>query len=281
LKQETKPPQNLTARTLLLDLLRTSEPNAWPVRTLIKVADIFGISENSLRVNITRLLAKQHIVQDDRGHYRMGEHNRILLDWVDSWEQGETRTKTWRGDWLTLAISPACKSAQLKNLEKSCFRLGFRELWKNQWLRPNNLTKSQAQIRKQIHSLSECDSFLLTRSSQLMLPERFLDLHSLWDANKLEANYQHFINVLADSAQRADNYDREELLRETFILGGEVINFLAMDPLLPKEMVDIALRDQLTQHMKKYDETYRCFWQKTFLGNPLNSVPIHIEPHLQ
>ena len=63
----------VTAKNLLLDLLRASEPDAWPVKVLVEAAGLFDISENALRVNITRLLSQGLLEQDSRGFYRLAE----------------------------------------------------------------------------------------------------------------------------------------------------------------------------------------------------------------
>lgn len=44
------------ARTLIVDLLLASGGQALSVRQLVKAAQIFDISENSIRVAVTRLL---------------------------------------------------------------------------------------------------------------------------------------------------------------------------------------------------------------------------------
>ena len=56
----------------MLDLLSTLPRGAMPVRALVAAGDLFGISENSVRVTLARLLADRLVARDDRGAYRLG-----------------------------------------------------------------------------------------------------------------------------------------------------------------------------------------------------------------
>ena len=47
---------------------------------------------------------------------------------------------------------------------------------------------------------------------------------------------------------------------ETFTLGGQGINLLAKDPLLPAAMVDTGARAQLWQTMLTYDRVGQAYW---------------------
>ncbi len=61
---------NIKAKDLLLKLLRTSPDRRLPVRILIEVGRLFGISENLIRVTLSRLRSDDLVEQDLRGHYR-------------------------------------------------------------------------------------------------------------------------------------------------------------------------------------------------------------------
>ena len=47
---------------------------------------------------------------------------------------------------------------------------------------------------------------------------------------------------------------------ETFLVGGEVLRQVALDPLLPDEIVPAADRAALVEDMRHYDEVGRACW---------------------
>ncbi|HEB29078.1 MAG TPA: hypothetical protein ENI05_15230 [Porticoccus sp.] len=279
-----QPQRPLTAKNLLLDLMRASAPGVWPVKELIEVGRIFGINENALRVNITRLVSKGLLEQDERGRYRLLDTHDPLREWLHRWHQGEARVVPWQGDWLTLSVSPTVGSKHLKNIEQACMRLGFRQLWQRQWLRPNNLAIDLHQLSAQIFSLVGEDAgceFMLAESNNIILPGTMPALESLWSIDRIEANYRQHINVLQQSINTLADKSADELLRDTFILGGEVIHLLSLDPLLPEALFDVSLRQQLTQLMKEYDQMGKPYWVERFQSSLFNLSPSHIQPSLQ
>lgn len=274
----------ITAKTLLLDLMRASAPDAWPVKAVVEAGKIFDINENALRVNIARLLAKGLLEQDERGSYRLVETHNPLRDWLHRWRQGEDRIVPWTGDWLSLSVSPAVKTKTLRNAEQACLRLGFRQLWQRQWLRPNNLAVDNDQLGAQILSLvgddRECE-FILAVNSAITLPDSLGPLQSLWEVDKIEASYKAHINILQRSLDSLSSKGSDELLRETFILGGEGVHLLSLDPLLPKEFFNTSLRQQLTQLVKDYDAAGKVYWVGRFSESPFNVSPTHLQPSLE
>lgn len=274
----------ITAKTLLLDFLRASAPHAWPVKQLVEVGKIFDISENALRVNATRLLAKGTVVQDERGSYSLADNHDPLREWVLRWDEGEKRLLPWSGDWLSLQLAPELKSKSLKVFEQACLRLGFRQLWQRHWLRPNNLALDIDQLSDQLLDLvgSEADChFILAVSSKVKLPRTMPALASLWEVKQLEAQYKSHIKALEKSMANVQKKNPDDLLRETFVLGGEAIHLLAQDPLLPEQLFDVELRKRLTQLMTEYDEMGKSYWIERFSGTAMKLPPRHLESGLQ
>ncbi len=274
----------ITAKTLLLDLMRASAPSAWPVKELIEVGRIFDIQENALRVNIARLLSKALLEQDERGSYRLVDTHNPLREWLHSWHQGEHRIVPWNGDWLSFSVSPAVTKTQMKKIEQACIRLGFRQLWQRLWLRPNNLAIDNNQLSEKIFSIAGDNhdgEFILAVSSEIKRPSTMPTPVSLWDVNTIEKRYKTQIKRLQQSIDNYANKSTDQLLKETFILGGEAIHLLSLDPLLPQELFDVSLRQQLTQLMKQYDKMGKQCWLKRFKYPAFNLSPSHLQPSLQ
>jgi len=268
---------NVTAKSLILDLLRTCSPDALSVRLLIDTAAIFDISENTLRVNLNRLIKRDAIITDSRGYYQVSVTTTPLRKWVSTWREGERRTRPWQQQWLNLQISSSMKGEAFLRLHRTANRFGFRQLWDKSWVRPDNLSMNNEALAKLLVQLSDQRDFMLSTVSQFDCGK---SPSNLWSISDLEQNYRRHIITLENSIAQINTVDIPQRFRESFILGGNCIHTLAIDPLLPKEMIDTQLRDQLTQLMLTYDALCRPFWQEWFSHYQWSSSPAHLEPQL-
>ncbi|GAA3311907.1 hypothetical protein [Nonomuraea dietziae] len=62
----------LTARSAVLSALLGSHPPRLPSRALVRVGEVFGIAEGTVRVALSRMVAAGDLVQDD-GRYELSE----------------------------------------------------------------------------------------------------------------------------------------------------------------------------------------------------------------
>jgi len=270
-------PNTVTAKSLILDLLRTSKPSALPVRLLIDTGAIFGISENALRVNLNRLITRDVISQDNRGYYQVSDTTSVLRLWVASWREGERRIRPWQQQWLCIQPSSDLKVKASAQVQRAAFRFGFRQFWGDCWIRPDNLQKPTVELARLLTQFSGESNFMLMNVSHF---EGDRDPRALWNRSELEKNYSRQIALLNASLGSIESADLAEKFRDSFILGGNCIHTLAIDPLLPPEMVNTQLRGELTQLMKMYDRVCRPFWQQLFSHYKFKHSPAHLEPQL-
>lgn len=259
----------LSAKALLLDLLRMVQPMALPVSLLVSAGRVLGINENALRVNITRLISKQQIEQDERGYYRLGKESAAHDTWLRQWQAGEARVSVWKGDWLVLNSSQALKTKDQQALNKMVHHFGFRELMSGIWIRPNNLVRTIAQLSEQIAKLAHVNDFVIIVSQQIIQPNKKNSFESLWDSALLEAQYQEIISCLEQGIAEVKNLSIEDAFRNSYFIGAEVHHRLALDPLLPKELVNVNLRKKVAERFAAYDAQYRSAWAEFFQGYAL------------
>lgn len=257
---------SVSAKALLLDLLRMVHPLALPVALLVNAARVLNINENVLRVNITRLASKQQIEQDERGYYRLGKESVHHDAWLRQWQAGEARVSAWQGDWLVLNSSQALKAKEQQSLHKMVHHLGFRELMLGVWIRPNNLLRTIEELSEQITLLAHSNAFVIVESQKIVHPNKELRIESLWDSALLEAQYQDIIGTLEEGITKAKQLSVEDAFRDSYFVGAEVHHRLALDPLLPKEMVDVKLRKKVVERFAAYDALYRSAWIEFFQG---------------
>ncbi len=93
----------LPARSVILSVLLGSHPPTLPVRVLVRTAELFGISEGTARVALSRLSADGEVVAD-AGTY--GLSPRHLERQHDQDRALRPATRVWRGGWVWAMVLP-------------------------------------------------------------------------------------------------------------------------------------------------------------------------------
>ena len=126
------PAPNLPARSVLLSVLLGSHPPRLPVRTLVRTAGLFGISDGSARVALSRLTADGEVVGvggtyelSDRHLERQRDQDRAL----------RPATRPWTGEWDLAVLGT--DQADVRRILASA---RMAELRPGLWVRPDNLT---------------------------------------------------------------------------------------------------------------------------------------------
>jgi phenylacetic acid degradation operon negative regulatory protein len=262
---------SVTPRNVVLNLVRTSGQDAQPVSRLVAVADLFGFTENALRVAVARLVADGLLESDERGSYRLGSAAAPVQAHVEDWRKGEQRMRAWNGEWLSLLLQSKFDRAHRRASLKALSRLGFRESHPGLWVRPDNLAQSFPQSIERLRSLGLEDNAEAFRSRD------FSDVYALrlgrqWPARALMQGYERSLRDLQRSLRKLLVMPRQTALVQSFLLGGEAIRVLATDPLLPEEIVASAKRRELTELMLRYDSVGRRIWRSFASGPELKLV---------
>lgn len=239
---------------VLLDLLRSVGARGHSVRFLINAGALFGFTENTIRVALSRLGARGLVDSPARGRYRLAEGTDALNEFVERWRLGEQRVRAWRpGRWLiahTTSDSPEDRWV----LET----LGFRTVREGLHTRPDNLVLSSDALVAQAVSLGAADDLLLIEGR--MQADVAQVWSESWRPEDLLEDYRSLLRRLAESAARLPALPRDRARLESFRLGGEAIHCLAKDPLLPAELIDTAPRAQLVEAMLDYDRLGKAVW---------------------
>ncbi|MEQ9320773.1 MAG: PaaX family transcriptional regulator C-terminal domain-containing protein, partial [Polyangiaceae bacterium] len=73
------------------------------------------------------------------------------------------------------------------------------------------------------------------------------------------ANYRDMTEKL-QAAERQLARDDDEVARDAFVLGGDAIRLIVLDPLLPSPIVDTQARAGFIEAMRRFDERGRALW---------------------
>ena len=252
-----------TARHLVLDLLSTLPRGAMPVRALVAAGGLFAIRENSVRVALARLLADGLIERDDRGAYRLGPRAQAVSRQVASWRTLDGRRRPWDGGWIgvhTAGWRGAARS-RLRPRRRALDWFGFRDLRAGLALRPDNLADGVTGVRERLGALG------LDRETPVF---RLHDLEAsadaaarrLWPVTRMIGGYRTARLGLERSERRLPALPEERAMVESFQLGGQTIRQLALDPLLPDDLLPAAERVRLVETMRRYDRLGRACWAR-------------------
>jgi phenylacetic acid degradation operon negative regulatory protein len=91
----------------------------------------------------------------------------------------------------------------------------------------------------------------------------------------LQFTYEQQLVKLTKSKARFDSLEIKDALRESFIIGGETINLLVKDPLLPDEMFCTPKREELRHTMCDYDAFGHIIWTRFMGESTLFNVSQH------
>ncbi|HEY2775210.1 MAG TPA: PaaX family transcriptional regulator [Candidatus Binatia bacterium] len=247
-------------KSVVLDLLSTLRGRSAPVRFLVAAAEIFDIDPNATRVAITRLLACGLIERDERGAYRTGAAAGPITSRLNSWRNLERRTRPWDGSWLGATPDACCcvrdtRTTSVRALEF----VGMREFSSGLWVRPDNLDGGIDAARETLQALRlapDCPVFRIVDLDDVADARA----RKLWDAAQVRSLYRALTADLERSAARLPRLDEKRAMAESFLIGGEAIRRIVLDPLLPDAIVPTGERDTLVKAMTAYDEIGRRCW---------------------
>jgi phenylacetic acid degradation operon negative regulatory protein len=249
------------ARTLILDLLSTLRPgSAMPVGALVEAGALFDLSENNVRVSLSRLVSAGLAARDERGAYRLGATARPVSRRVRSWRDSDRRTRKWTGAWLAVHAGPAEPAAQ-RGRARALALLGFARLRPGLWLRPDNLAAPLEALRAELAELGLPAGDLVCVLSALD-PASEARARRLWDVAGLRRTYKRLRGALTASEARLAGLRPEQAMAESFLLGGNALRQLVLDPLLPEALCPPDERDALLEQMRRYDRLGRVAWSQ-------------------
>ncbi|MEU9123367.1 PaaX family transcriptional regulator C-terminal domain-containing protein [Streptomyces sp. NPDC048506] len=226
--------RSLTARSIVLSTLLGHHPPELPVRALVRVGELFGIAEGTVRVALSRMVAAGDLRQAD-GSYALTA--RLLARQARQDESRSPRTRRWRGDWeIALVTTPEGRpAAERTALRQAMAELRLAELREGSWLRPANLHRPRPPV-----VVEQCTWLTGTPDDDPAgLAAR------LWDLDGWAARARALMAALSRAGTLADR----------FTIAAAALRHLLADPLLPDALLPQGWPgDQLRA---RYDEFER------------------------
>src|SRR3954452_21626707 len=94
--------RSLTARSVVASTLLGTEPPRLPGRALVRVAELFGITEGTTRTAMSRMVAAGELATDD-GSYELTGTRLLERQARQSASRRATRHR-WHGGWVMVIV---------------------------------------------------------------------------------------------------------------------------------------------------------------------------------
>ena len=262
---------NPNPRELILKLLVGAPKGSISARGAVAAGEIFGIRENSVRVALVRLAASGAIEASGRGAYRAGPRIADLAADVRGWRSAERRLREWSGAWLAVHAGGLLRSQRSawRRCDRALRLLGFREIDRDLFIRPDNLSGGVASARDRLYKLG------LAAEARVLLARDFDDAYeararSLWNGARLTESYAKTRHRLERWLETMPELELESAARESFLIGNEAIRQFVFDPLLPDPLVDSRARRAFLDALLRFDRVGHSIWREV-----ISPAPVH------
>jgi phenylacetic acid degradation operon negative regulatory protein len=236
----------LTARSVLASALLGMDPPELPVAQLVRLTDLFGISENRARVALSRMVANGEATSDGSGRYRLAGHLAARQSRQSASRAGATAP--FDGEWWLAVVTTTGSSADVRSSRRRSLAYGrLAELREGVWMRPANLP-----FRVPEPLDGDVELMRARPGEPLALA------HRLWDLTAWSARARHLSSRLGALVP-----DGPEALAPGFELSAAVLRHLQADPLLPPELLPADWPGgQLRSTYDAWDTRYRATLQE-------------------
>lgn len=252
---------NIKAKRLVLSLVSASRGMTVSAAEVIAASALFGVADTNARVILLRLVGDGVLEQPARGVYRLSAKARKVADEVGLWRTKETHVRGWHGDYAVVMTDGARKLDLFSKRQRAqgLLLMGFKELRRGVYVRPNNLESDLVCLRLRLASLGVEDSALVF-SAKDFDETTIAHVHGLWDGEALNRGYHDLTEKLQRWIDTAQTDDANATLRESYLRGAEAIRAIAFDPMLPATMVDVGARQRLISTACQFDDMAHALW---------------------
>jgi phenylacetic acid degradation operon negative regulatory protein len=237
--------RQLNARSVIASTLLGTQPPRLPGRALVQVAGLFGISDGTARVALSRMVAAGELAAQD-GSYRLAGP-RLLQRQARQSLSRQAPTQWWRGEWRqAIVTADRRRAADRAELRHALQGARLAELREGVWLRPDNLEIDWAPVVTE-----QCTVMRVTEAEPGLSA-------LLWDLDGWAGQARQLrrdIKALVGPLERG----RSEKLADGFVVSAAVLRHFQADPLLPDELLPARWPGPaLRAEYDRFDVAYRA-----------------------
>jgi phenylacetic acid degradation operon negative regulatory protein len=251
----------MTARSVIASTLLGVDPPRLPALLLARSGELFGISEGTTRVALSRMVAAGELEPDDGGYRLAGR----LLDRQE--RQRSSRVpdrRSWDGEWTMAVVGDVRRPAADRAALRSAMRvLRLAEHRESVWLRPDNLPDDRDPTAAAVVG-AQCRRFRARPTDEPAAPLAA----RLWDLAGWADGADALRRDMAGLVERLEAGDATPL-PDGFVLNAAVLRHLLADPLLPDELLPPAWPGPaLRADYDRYDRAFKAVWRDWFRAQP-------------
>jgi phenylacetic acid degradation operon negative regulatory protein len=250
--------RRLSARSLIASLLLRSEPPRIRGARLVQWCGLFGVSEGTARVALSRMV--------DRGELRSADGTYELAGRIGARRQTQDwslapRTRAWRGRWSLALVGELSRTAGDRTaLREAMRRARFAELREGVWTRPDNLPRESAAEETWSVIDAQCARWSARPEEDPVHLASALFATPAW-TRRAELLTKRLTTVTRD-VRRAD----ERALAGAFVAGAAGLACVRSDPLLPPALgksaaAGAALRAAYEQYEAAFAPALRAWFR--------------------
>jgi phenylacetic acid degradation operon negative regulatory protein len=244
----------LTARSVLASTLLGTTPPRLPALVLVRAAELFGISEGTARVALSRMVAAGELGADDGWYALSGPR---LLARQSRQEAGRAWRTAPRGEWkrgwhLAVVTAERRSAGDRADLRDELRRARLGELREGVWARPDNVTVDWPTVAAEHCTLAHADAL----DGQVVA--------GLWDLDAWATSARELRGAMRPLIAPLERGDTQPLAGG-FVVSAAILRLLQSDPLLPPELLPARWPgDDLRDDYDRFDRAYRAVLRSWF-----------------
>jgi phenylacetic acid degradation operon negative regulatory protein len=223
----------LSARSVIASLLLRTTPPRMPGRRLVQWCELFGITEGTARVALSRMVERGEL-RASGGVYELAGRVRDRQPAQDF--SLAPRLRRWAGEWRVGVVAAGARSADDRSsLREAMRRLRCAELREGVWTRPDNLPRSSAAETAWKVAEDQCEWWSGRPDGDPAGLAAVLFGSDVWAA-EARALMEHLRPATVAVRGMSIDGSADHALAEAFVAGAAVVAHLRADPLLPREL---------------------------------------------
>ena len=236
---------------MLLSTLLGTVPPRMRVAQLVKVGDLFGIAESSVRTSLTRMVARGELTTDGDGRYELA--GPLVARQRRQQESRSAARVDWSGRWRIAVVTAEARSAPERSALRSAMSaLRLQTQREGVWLRPDNLAADRLPTARSV-----VDTQCYWYSAHPDGDDRELAA-ALWDVDGWAVRATEIRREMSALVERLEA-DDETALRPGFVLSAAALRHFQADPLLPDELLGRHWPGpRFRADYDRYDRAYRA-----------------------
>ena len=250
------------AKKLILNLVKEAQQPI-SAQVMVRMAELFSVEANNLRVTLNRLTRQDFLDLTERGIYVLGPAAKHLAERQSAWRRTEDKVRPWEGQWIAIYAAHLGRRDRkvLRQRQRAMTMLGFSELYQGMLVRPDNLRTSLPDLTNQLFHLGLETEACVFRA-EAFNPGAEPVPQTLWPVAEINARYRNNTEEMQNWRSSFEDKPLDVAARECFLIGDRVLRDIAYDPLLPEQIVDQQARSEMVETMADFDDLGKSIWRE-------------------